>query len=210
MIPSDAQRRQEGKEHAQDGHSARYTTQAFCRRAECSADCEGDGAAPFDSAEVSGGTGATEGGGGDPATAGDGRRRAADRGVARGVGASTGGQVPTDLAAGTPGVDRGRVFGGRADWDALKGYTDDGDLEIDNNTAERALRPITVGRNNWMFFGSDRGGRTAAILMSFMATCKQHHIDPFAYLRDVLARISDHPIKRLDELLPTQWLSTHR
>jgi len=60
-----------------------------------------------------------------------------------------------------------------------------------------------------LFFGSDRGGRTAAILMSFIATCKDHHMDPFAYLKDVFARISDHPAKRLAELLPTSWNAAH-
>ncbi len=92
-----------------------------------------------------------------------------------------------------------------SNWDALQRYTTDGDLAIDNNRAERALRAWAVGRGNWLFFGSDRGGRTAAIIMSFIATCKDHHIDPFAYLRDVLARISDHSAKRIAELLPSQW-----
>jgi transposase len=90
-------------------------------------------------------------------------------------------------------------------WEALKRYTEDGDLQIDNNGAERSLRGIAVGRRNWMFYGSDRGGQTAAILTSFTATCKRLHIDPFAYLRDVFERISAHPAKRLAELLPDQW-----
>jgi transposase len=64
-----------------------------------------------------------------------------------------------------------------------------------------------VGRRNWTFFGSDNGGRTAAVLTSLIATCKRHHIDPFAYLRDVLARIGAHPQNRLDELLPDNWLA---
>jgi transposase len=96
-----------------------------------------------------------------------------------------------------------------SNWEALNRYTEDGDLAIDNNRAERMLRAWAIGRGNWLFFGSDRGGRTAAILMSFIATCKDHRIDPFAYLRDVLARISDHPAKRLTELLPTQWKAAH-
>ena len=82
---------------------------------------------------------------------------------------------------------------------------EDGDLEIDNNGAERSLRGVAVGRRNWTFFGSDNGGRTAAVLSSLIATCKRHHIDPFAYLRDVFARISAHPQSRLAELLPDQW-----
>lgn len=90
-------------------------------------------------------------------------------------------------------------------WQALVRYCDDGALEIDNNGAERSLRGIAVGRKNWMFYGSDNGGRTAAILSSFVATCKRLAIDPFVYLRDVFGRISAHPAARLAELLPDQW-----
>jgi len=90
-------------------------------------------------------------------------------------------------------------------WTALKRYTEDGDLEIDNNGAERSLRGIAVGRKNWLWYGSDRGGQTAAILTSFAATCKRLRLDPFAYLRDVFDRISAHPASRLAELLPDQW-----
>jgi len=90
-------------------------------------------------------------------------------------------------------------------WEALRRYTEDGDLEIDNNGAERSLRPVAVGRKNWLFFGSDQGGRTAAILASLITTCKRLDIDPFAYLRDVFERISAHPASRLTELLPDHW-----
>jgi transposase len=90
-------------------------------------------------------------------------------------------------------------------WVALKCYTEDGDLEIDNNGAERSLRGIAVGRKNWLWYGSDRGGQTAAVLTSFAATCKRLHVDPFAYLRDVFGRISAHPATHLAELLPDQW-----
>jgi len=88
---------------------------------------------------------------------------------------------------------------------ALARYCEDGDLEIDNNGAERSLRGVAVGRKNWMFYGSDNGGRTAAVLTSVIATCKRLHIDPFAYLRDLFERISSHPQGRLAELLPDQW-----
>lgn len=94
-------------------------------------------------------------------------------------------------------------------WEALKRYTADGALEIDNNGAERSLRPIAVGRKNWLWYGSDRGGQTAAILSTCVASCKRHHIDPFAYLRDVFERISAHPMNRLAELLPDQWKTAH-
>ena len=92
----------------------------------------------------------------------------------------------------------------RSNWSALNRYLDDGILAIDNNAAERAVRGIAVGRKNWMFAGSDRGGRAAAILISFTQTCKTLDLDPFAYLRDVLARIATHPMKNLAQLLPDQ------
>lgn len=92
-----------------------------------------------------------------------------------------------------------------ANWAALHRYTEDGDLEIDNNGAERSLRGIAVGRRNWTFFGSDAGGQTAAVLTSFMATCQRVKVDPFRYLRDVLGRIAGHPVQQLDELLPGNW-----
>jgi len=92
-----------------------------------------------------------------------------------------------------------------SNWKALIRYCEDGDLEIDNNGAERSLRGVAVGRKNWLFFGSDNGGRTAAVLTSLISTSKRLGIDPFAYLRDVFERISTHPQNRLAELLPDQW-----
>jgi transposase len=94
-----------------------------------------------------------------------------------------------------------------SNWDALVRYCQDGDLEIDNNGAERSLRGVAAGRRNWTFFGSDNGGSTAAVLSSLIATCKRHQIDPFAYLRDVFDRISAHPQNQLEELLPDKWLA---
>jgi transposase len=90
-------------------------------------------------------------------------------------------------------------------WQALCVYCTDGDLDIDNNVAERALRRIALGRANWMFMGSDNGGNTAAVLFSFIATCERHRINPFDYLRDVLSRIAETPISKLAELLPDRW-----
>jgi len=84
-------------------------------------------------------------------------------------------------------------------------YLTDGDLEIDDNAAERALRRIAIGRANWTFCGSDNGGKTAAVLFSFIATCERHQVNPFEYLRDVLERIAAHPQSRLAELLPDRW-----
>jgi transposase len=90
-------------------------------------------------------------------------------------------------------------------WDALCVYTTDGDLEIDNNFAERTLRRIAIGRANWTFLGSDTGGHTAAILFSLIATCDRHGVNVFDYLRDVLTRIAAHPMNQLAELLPDRW-----
>ena len=78
-----------------------------------------------------------------------------------------------------------------------------------NNTAERMLRAQALGRRNWTFLGSDRGGRTAAVLYSLTGSCKHHDVDPFAYLRDVLRRLPSHPPGRLDELLPEVWFAAH-
>jgi transposase len=90
-------------------------------------------------------------------------------------------------------------------WDALCVYTTDGELTIDNNASENALRRVAVGRANWNFMGSDNGGITAAVLFSFVATCQRHKINVFEYLRDVLTRIAAHPMKHLAELLPDRW-----
>jgi transposase len=92
-------------------------------------------------------------------------------------------------------------------WTALIRYCEDGDLQIDNNATERAIRGVAVGRNNWMFFGSDEGGKTAAVLRSFVASCQRVGIDPFVWLKDILSRIADHPITRIAELLPHNWVS---
>ena len=89
-----------------------------------------------------------------------------------------------------------------ARWKALCHFLDDGTIEIDNNAAERAIRPIALGRKNWLFAGSDKGGERAAAILSLIETAKLNGLDPEAYLRDVLTRIADHPINRVDELLP--------
>jgi transposase len=90
-------------------------------------------------------------------------------------------------------------------WDALKRPLDAGFLELDNGACERAFKPVALGRKNWLFAGSDKGGQTAAVLMSLCTTCRDLGIDPQAYLRDVLDRISTHPARRIDELLPDRW-----
>jgi transposase len=87
-------------------------------------------------------------------------------------------------------------------WASLCRFLDDGTIEIDNNAAERAIRPIAIGRKNWLFAGSDKGGERAAAILSLVETAKLNRIDPEAYLRLALTRIADHPINKVDELLP--------
>jgi transposase len=89
-----------------------------------------------------------------------------------------------------------------ARWTALTRYRDDGCLEIDNNAAERALRAVALGRKNYLFLGSDKGGERAAALYSLIGTARLNGLDPLGYLRGVLSRITTHPINRIDELLP--------
>jgi transposase len=93
---------------------------------------------------------------------------------------------------------------------ALLRYTEHGFLEIDNNASERGEKTIALGRKNWLFFGSEGGGATAAILFSLTESCKNLGIDPWAYLRDVLDRVSTHPASRIDELLPDRWEAIRR
>ena len=81
----------------------------------------------------------------------------------------------------------------------------DGRVEIDNNAAERSIRGIALGRKNYLFAGSDTGGQRAAAIYALIETCKLSAIDPEAYLRDILARIADHKINRIAELLPWNW-----
>lgn len=87
-------------------------------------------------------------------------------------------------------------------WQALTRYRDDGRIEMDNNAAERALRGVALGRGNYLFMGSDAGGERAAAIYSLVQTAKLNGLDPEGYLREVLARIADHPICDIDELLP--------
>jgi len=80
-----------------------------------------------------------------------------------------------------------------------------GFLAIDNNAAERAMRPIALGRKNWLHLGSDKGDRTAATLLSLAQSCLALKVEPFAYLRDVLDRVSTHPASRIAQLLLDAW-----
>jgi len=87
-------------------------------------------------------------------------------------------------------------------WPALGRFLDDGTIEIDNKAAERAIRPITLDRKNWLSAGSDNGGERAASILSLIETAKLNDVEPEAYPREVLTRIADHPINRIEQLLP--------
>ena len=94
---------------------------------------------------------------------------------------------------------------GLSRWSSFELFLEDGRVGIDNNPAERAMRPIGIGRKNWLFAGSDSGGETLARAMTLIETAKMNGLDPQAWLADILDRIHDHKINRLDELLPWQW-----
>lgn len=90
-------------------------------------------------------------------------------------------------------------------WEGFTAFLYDGEIGFDNNPAEGALRAVAVGRRNWTFCGSDRGGRNAALMYSLIGSCKLNNVDPQAWLADVLDRIAQHPTRKLDELLPWNW-----
>ncbi len=93
-----------------------------------------------------------------------------------------------------------------ARWEALCRFLDDGRIELDTNTVERAIRPITLGRKNHLFAGSDGGADRWAIVATLITTAKLNDVEPYAYLKDVLERMAGgHPMARLDELLPWNW-----
>lgn len=89
-------------------------------------------------------------------------------------------------------------------WNRLTRYVDNGKVEIDNNLIENSIRPVTLGRKNYLFAGSHEAAQQAAMIYSFLGTCKINNVEPFAWLKDVLQRLPDHSIQRLDELLPTK------
>jgi len=88
---------------------------------------------------------------------------------------------------------------------ALYRYIEDGRLRPDNNIAENAIRPLALGRKNWLFAGSERGARATALFLGLIQSCKACQINPWEYLDDMLRRIMSHPVTRLRELLPDQW-----
>ena len=90
-------------------------------------------------------------------------------------------------------------------WTALTRFVDDGQLPVDNNWIENQIRPIAIGRNNWLFAGSLRAGQRAAAVMSLVQSARMNGHDPYAYLKDVLTRLPTHRASRVEELLPHRW-----
>jgi len=95
-------------------------------------------------------------------------------------------------------------------WSGLQTYISHGFLEIDNNAAERSMKPIALGRKNYLFVGSDKGGETASILYSILETCKLNQVEPLAYLTDVLTRLPITSESELKSLLPYNWLPSQQ
>lgn len=93
-------------------------------------------------------------------------------------------------------------------WPKLKGYIQDGKYEIDNNLIENAIRPLALGRKNYLFAGSHKAAQRAAMMYSFFATCKINKVEPLAWLTDVLNRIQERKAYSLNELLPQNWTNT--
>ena len=90
-------------------------------------------------------------------------------------------------------------------WKALTQYVNDGRLSIDNNHSEREMKYIAMGRKAWLFFGSDKGGKNHAIMLSIISTCRRHGVEPCAYLTDVIQRLSENSEEIFEDLLPHKW-----
>lgn len=90
-------------------------------------------------------------------------------------------------------------------WEKLTQYVKNGRLKIDNNLVENAIRPVALGRKNYLFAGSHEAAQRGAMIYSLLSTCKAHQVNPYEWLRDVFTRLPDHPINRIEELLPQQW-----
>jgi len=95
-------------------------------------------------------------------------------------------------------------------WPHMVRYLDDGRIEISNNLCEQSIRPITLGRKNWLHIGSEAAGPVAAHFMSLVETCKRHDVDPLAYFTDIFSRIAEHPVNRIAELTPYNWAQARR
>lgn len=114
--------------------------------------------------------------------------------------------LKTQLREVLPKSDMGKAIAYTLNlWPRLQRYTEDGRYEIDNNLVENSIRPVALGRKNYLFAGSHEGAHRAAMIYSFVGSCKMSNIDPSQWLKDVLSRIPDHKANKLDELLPPNW-----
>jgi len=105
----------------------------------------------------------------------------------------------------------GKAIGYAEDnWTALGEFVGDGRLPIDNNAVERAIRPVAIGRKNWLFAGSERGAKAAAIFFTLIDSARRANVNLWAYITDLLTRLPSHPISRLEELLPDRWQPTSK
>lgn len=93
-------------------------------------------------------------------------------------------------------------------WDKLVAYSLHGEVEIDNNLVENSIRPLALGRKNYLFAGSHESAQRSAMFYSLLGTCKLHNINPYVWLTNVYQRIKDHPINRIAELLPQNWINS--
>jgi hypothetical protein len=97
------------------------------------------------------------------------------------------------------------IFYALNNWTYLIRYVENPRLPLDNNVAEQAIRPVALGRKNWLFMGSERGGQAAAVYMTLIATCKRAQVNSYEYFRDIFGRILSHSSQKLDDLLPDAW-----
>jgi len=113
---------------------------------------------------------------------------------------------PANLTAVLPKSAIGKAIGYMlGQWSKLEKYVTDGRLEIDNNLVENAIRPVALGRKNYLFAGSHEGAKRAAMIYPLVATARLHQVEPFACLSDILRRLPDHSINKIAELLPQNW-----
>jgi hypothetical protein len=90
-------------------------------------------------------------------------------------------------------------------WQRLSAYVNDGRLNIDNNPVENSIRPVALGRKNYLFAGSHEAAKRSGMLYSLLGTCKMHGIEPYSWLKDVLHRIANHPVNKIQDLLPNRY-----
>jgi transposase len=94
-------------------------------------------------------------------------------------------------------------------WPALQGFLDHGEVEIDNNLVENAIRPTALGKKNWLFFGSEEAGQRSAVIYTLIENCRMHGVEPYTYLKDVLERLPTTTNQQVAQLTPLNWKKEH-